>query len=151
MTSPAQWCSPDDTLESAAELMWAHDCGCLPVCISNGSVEPIGVVTDRDICMCALFNDKQLSKLSVAEAMAKSVLACRTGDSLDEAEKIMRDSHVRRLPVVDQNRALIGMISLADLAREANREQRLAQREITDADVCDTLAAICEPGRTLIA
>ena len=60
-------------------------------------------------------------------------------------------SQVLQPKIIDMNRALIGMISLADLAREANREQRLAQREITDADVCDTLAAICEPGRTLIA
>jgi CBS domain-containing protein len=131
--------------------MWIYDCGSIPVCSSEKPLEPVGVVTDRDICMCALLNDKPLRELWVAEAMAKHVLACRPSDSLGTAEKIMRTSHVRRLPVIDEQRSLVGMISLADLAREAAHEQRLSQRAITDTDVCDTLAAICEPARTLIA
>jgi len=57
----------------------------------------------------------------------------------------MREAHIRRLPVVDDEQTLLGMISLADLAREAYREQSQSQREITARDICGTLAVICEP------
>jgi CBS domain-containing protein len=131
--------------------MWIYDCGSIPVCNAEDSLEPIGVVTDRDICMCALFNMKPLRELRVADAMAKNVLVCRPGDTVEAAEKIMRASHVRRLPVVDEGHALLGMVSLADLAREAARERESPRQGITENEVCGTLAAICEPARTLIA
>jgi CBS domain-containing protein len=71
--------------------------------------------------------------------------ACQPSDSLTEAERVMREARVRRLPVVDPSGALIGMLSLADIAREASREQTLEHREVTELEVNDTLAAICQP------
>jgi len=146
MTSPVHWCRPEDSLEYAARLMWDHDCGCIPVCSSTSdAMHATSVVTDRDICMCALFTGKALRDLSVADAMAKDLLACSPSDSVEAAERTMREAHIRRLPVVDDEQTLLGMISLADLAREAYREQGQSQREITARDICGTLAVICEP------
>jgi CBS domain-containing protein len=144
MTKEVRCCSPDDSLEYAAQLMWEHDCGCLPVCGGSSgdtAYRTIGVVTDRDICMCALFQHKPLSELHVRDAMATRVLACQPGDSLEHAERMMRDEQIRRLPVVNGDGNLLGLISLADLAREATRPAQ-TQAEV---ELANTLAAICTP------
>lgn len=145
MTRPVQCCRPEDTLARAAQLMWDHDCGCLPVCDGNGNTRVVGVITDRDICMCALFQGKALQELRVSNAMTKQVQVSRPSDSLADAEKAMREARIRRLPVVDEQHALVGMISLADLAQEAARERTATSQEITETEIGDTLAAICEP------
>ena len=147
MTKKVHSCGPEDTLEEAAQLMWSHDCGALPVCggVGNGVDRPVGVITDRDISMCALFQHKPLSELKVSEAMSKQLLSCRSGDPLEHAEQIMRDGKIRRLPVLSEQGALVGMITLADLAREASRERAQASKDVTEAEVGDTLAAICVP------
>jgi len=144
MTRQVQWCRPEDSLEQAARLMWDHDCGCVPVCSGNGANRVVGVITDRDICMSALFQGKSLSELRVSAAMSKSVETCRSADTLTQAENTMRSSRIRRLPVLNKDGALIGMISLADLAREAARERTRSQKEITETEVGDTLATICQ-------
>jgi CBS domain-containing protein len=146
MTQPVQFCASDDSLRRAAQLMWEHDCGCLPVCVTaiDGVTHAIGVITDRDICMCALFQDKPLSALRVGDAMSKHVLACQPNDTLERAEEVMRGGRVRRLPVLSEQGVLMGIISLADLAREAARESHREKAKITESDIGDTLAAICE-------
>jgi CBS domain-containing protein len=85
--------------------------------------------------------------------MAKQLLSCKASDSLGDAEKTMREARVRRLPVVDGQGALIGIIGLADLAREAARERTASKQDITESEVGDTLAAICRSnaGRRLSA
>jgi CBS domain-containing protein len=144
MTRKVCSCTAGDSLERAAQLMWEHDCGSLPVCArSDGADRTVGIVTDRDICMHALFSGKSLRELRVEEAMAKQVLTCRPDDTFDHAEKVMRGGRVRRLPVVGEHGALVGLISLADLAREAARESPKKIRDISEMDVGDTLAAIC--------
>lgn len=147
MTRQVKSCSPGDTLAEAARIMWDSDCGCLPVCSDNGARHLEGVITDRDICMSALFQGKSLNELRVADVMSTKVQTCRPGDSPDKAESIMASSRIRRLPVVDAEDSLIGMISLADLAREAKREQDLKSRTVQGSEVGLTLASICEPSR----
>ena len=67
MTKQVSWCGTEDSLAQAAQLMWNNDCGCLPVCSGNGAGRVVGVITDRDICMSALFKGKPLSELRVDE------------------------------------------------------------------------------------
>jgi len=145
MTKQVQSCAPEDSLEHAAQLMWEHDCGCLPVCAGNGANKTIGVITDRDICMNAYFQGKPLRDLRVRDAMAKQLHSCRASDAVHEAEKVMRESQIRRLPVIDAQGVLVGMISLADLAREAARESTAERKEISETEIGDTLSAICAP------
>jgi CBS domain-containing protein len=75
--------------------------------------------------------------------MTSSVCACNPEDPLAEAEAIMREQGVRRLPVVDQSGHLIGVLTLTDLAREAARQSASRWKEITYAEVGRTLADIC--------
>ena len=145
MTQDVCTCRQDDSLERAAQLMWEHDCGCLPVCTSDGTTHVVGLVTDRDICMCALFEHKSLSELRVSQAMSKQALGCKPGDSISAAEKVMAQAQIRRLPVLDERGALVGIVSLSDVARQAEREMAEAQPEISEMEVGDTLAAICQP------
>lgn len=147
MTRKIQSCRPDDTLDRVAQLMWDYDCGCMPVCApsGNGANHTIGMITDRDICMHALFQGKALRELHVGDAMTKEVRSCRQGDSLSQAERIMSEGRIRRLPVVDDGGGLVGMISLADLAREAARELGTSRKDVTEAEIGDTLAMITQP------
>lgn len=145
MTQQVHCCSPADTLEQIARSMWNNDCGALPVCSSNGVTRVVGMITDRDIAMCALFQGKPLHELHVSEAMAQDVRTCNPTDSLADVERIMREGKIRRLPVIDDEGGVVGMISLADLAQEAMRERNTRTKEITDGEVSDTLAAICMP------
>jgi CBS domain-containing protein len=124
--------------------MWEHDCGCLPVCTAaDGTELTVGVITDRDICMRAMFSGKLLQELRVEEAMAKQVLTCQLGDTLEHVEQVMRSGRVHRLPVVSEEGPLAGLISLADLACEAARESARIPKILTETDVADTLGAIC--------
>src|SRR5262245_51158098 len=102
-------CTPDDSLAHAARLMWEGDCGCLPVRSGAGDGHVAGVITDRDICMSALFQGKALADMRVADVMHREVQTCRPTDSAEKAERIMASGRIRRLPVLDEQDSLIGM------------------------------------------
>ena len=141
MTKSPATCGPDDTLRETAQKMAGSDCGCLPVTAADGSQRLVGMITDRDICMAAQLQGRSLEELRVRDAMAKEVRACNPGDHLVEAQAIMQEARVRRLPVVDESERLLGVISLADLAREAERERG----SISKAEIGKILASLCEP------
>jgi CBS domain-containing protein len=141
MTQNPRSCHTGDHLDAAARLMWETDCGAVPIVDDHGRV--VGMVTDRDICMAAFMRGQPLHHIPVEEAMARDVVTCAGDDDVDAAEQAMREARIRRLPVVDDDRRLVGMLSLNDLAREAiNSGHSGAPRT---GDVTRTLAAICEP------
>jgi signal-transduction protein with cAMP-binding, CBS, and nucleotidyltransferase domain len=124
--------------------MWENDFGCLPVTEGDGAQRLVGMITDRDICMAAYFAGRPLHEIRVADAMTREVCACNPGDDLSEARAIMREAAVRRLPVIDASEQPIGLLSLADLAREAVRERGAMNRDITVGEVGLVLGAVCE-------
>jgi CBS domain-containing protein len=133
----------DEPLSAAAERMWTRDCGVLPVVDTDERV--VGMVTDRDICMSAWMNGCPPQALNVATAMSRSLHSCFPDDSLEAAEQLMRKNQIRRLPVVDRGGKLVGILSLADIVREAQRERARGQQEVAPNEVTHTLANICEP------
>jgi CBS domain-containing protein len=135
-------CAPHDSLEHAASLMWNSDCGCLPVTSASGSGVVEGVITDRDICMAALFQGRALRDIRVAEAMAKTVLTCRASDEIEVAQRVMQTEQIRRLPVLGNEGELLGILSVADIARESARLQFGQKHEIPASEVTATLAKI---------
>ena len=146
MTSDVKACMDTDTLNCAAQLMWEFDCGCIPVIHANGDGRVVGIVTDRDIAMAAYTQGKQLGAIPITSAMAHKVIACHTSDDVGQVEALMRANGVRRIPVLDQHERLVGIISLNDLAREAQREASAARRtEVTGRSVAKTLASVCQP------
>ena len=143
MTRTVRTSSPDDSLETAARLMWEHDCGCVAVTDDEG--RPVAMLTDRDICMAALTQGRTLGQMRVRSAMSGSLHAVGARDGLATAEQLMRDHQVRRLPVVDAAHRLVGLLSMNDIVREAAREQPQRQRAVSSNDLALTLAAVCRP------
>ena len=118
MTAPAHACRVTDSANEAARQMWDFNCGALPVVQEEGRV--VGILTDRDLCMAAYTQGRSLDRISVESAMAKRVYCCRADDTVGDALAVMRDHEVRRLPVVDEDARLIGILSLDDLALETS-------------------------------
>jgi CBS domain-containing protein len=145
MTKSPRTCRPEDSLSRAAQIMWEADCGAVPVVSSDGEGRVVGIVTDRDVCMAGYTRGRTFTEMRVQEAMAKDLRCCAASDTLAEAESAMRSAQVRRLPVVDESGHLVGLLSLADLAREAARERGSKRPAISEQEVGDTLASICEP------
>ncbi len=143
-------CRQNDSLNTAAGMMWDNDCGCLPVINTNGNGAVVGMLSDRDICMAAYTQGKPLIEIPVTVAMAHSVLSCKPSDDLALAEAIMREARIHRIPVVDEDGAVVGIVSLTDLARNALSIGDGKVALGTQAEVTRTLAAISEPrGREL--
>jgi CBS domain-containing protein len=140
MNRTVETCGPDESLADAAGRMWQHDIGCLAVLDGTGNV--VGMVTDRDVCMAALMEGRALHEIPVARAMSKEVHCCAPGDSLIAAEEQMRTQQVRRLPVLDGDGQLVGMVSLNDLAREAERNVGRKGRAVSAEEITVTLAAV---------
>jgi len=136
-------CKPDDSLAAAAALMWDHDVGCAPVVDAGGHV--VGMITDRDICMATYTRDTAPSRIDVASVMSRDIFSCSPKDALIEAEEVMRSHRVRRVPVIEDRGTLVGILSLADLALEAVREQAKRGRAVRGEEVTTTLAAVGEP------
>jgi CBS-domain-containing membrane protein len=143
MNRNVETCRPTDTLAMAAVKMWDRDVGSLPVLDPDGRV--IGAITDRDVCMTACFRGQPLHELTVSTAMSREVYACSPEDALLQAEEIMRGEQLRRLPVVDAEGRICGVITINDLAREAEREELQRRHEITPQEVTLTLATISAP------
>ena len=137
MTSEVKCCATYNTLNTAARIMWDNDIGCVPVVDQDGRVA--GMLTDRDICMAAYIQGVPLAGSLVTTAMSKDVFFCAPDDEAAVAQKLMREKQVRRLPVIDAQGRLAGIISLSDIARHAQREARAA----TDAEITRVTAAIC--------
>ena len=145
MTKDVATCGPDDTLNDAARLMWERDCGFVPVAEPSPNRRLVGIVTDRDLCMAAYTRGRSLGEIRIGDVMSTGVRSCKPSDDLAAAETTMRDSQVHRLPVVDDADQLLGVISLADIAREAAREAGSKRQEVTVAEIGETLAAIRQP------
>lgn len=121
MTSDVQCCGPDTNLAAAAKRMWDSDCGALPVLNTQGQV--MGMITDRDICMAAATKNKPASDITVWETVSGKISTCNMSDDVHTALDIMKREKVRRLPVVDEDGVLQGIVAMNDfvlLAGEAN-------------------------------
>jgi len=135
-------CQESESLNEAARIMWEHDCGFVPVVDAERHMT--GVITDRDICMCAYTRGADLKTLRVSDAMSSEVYSCGMGDSLAAAEEMMQSAQIRRLPVVDDAGQLVGVLSLSDLARNASGAMS-GKGVPSERDVGHVLGAISQP------
>ena len=142
MTTRVVSCTEHDDLSRAAQLLWDHDLGCVPVVDAHGRV--VGVVTDRDICMAGYTQGRPLSDIPVAVAMARDVVCCTEREDVVAVERRMAARQVRRLPVVDDDGDLMGIVSLADLAKASARGA-----PVPAGAVAAVLAGVGEPHRPL--
>ncbi len=140
MTSPVQYCGPDTNLAAVAMKMWDSDCGVLPVVDSEGKV--IGMITDRDICMAAATRHRDVAEFSVWETTAGHVYACSPDDDVRDALKTMAEHRVRRLPVVNGDGLLLGILCMNDLILQAQESKGKKTPELPYERVMNALKVI---------
>ncbi len=145
MTHQVRTCSPSDSLNYVAQLMWENDCGCMPVVDREGKT--VGMITDRDICMAAYTQGQPLTNILVASAASHGIVTVRQHESLDATETLMQKHQIRRIPVVDESGRPVGIVSMNDLARHAHRGGQRHNGLSADS-IVRTLAAVCQPTAT---
>jgi CBS domain-containing protein len=143
MSHPVHSCSSKDTADRAANLMWEHDVGSIPVIDSEAGL--LGVVTDRDLVMAVHLQNRHLSEIPVTAVMGPQPFVCSPEDSIGRAEQIMSAHQVHRLPVVEDG-LVVGMLSTNDLVRAASA----GWRQYKSAGIVQTLAAIAAPRKAVI-
>lgn len=147
MSQDVRACTPMQSLNEAARLLWNHDLGALPVVDDKG--RPLGMITDRDICMAAYTQGRLLREIPVASAMSRHPFTCRPHDLLQTAEQTMASGKVRRLPVVDAQGVLVGLLSLNDVVLARACLPFTSATERLAGGVIQTVAAISQHRRSL--
>jgi CBS domain-containing protein len=132
MTTNVELASPNQTIRQAALLMGKNDCGVLPVADKDSLV---GMITDRDIAIRAIAAGKG-PKTPVREIMTPDVLYCFEDQDLEEVARNISDIKVRRLPVMNRDKRLVGILSLGDMSLKSGSSDPAS----------DALKAISEPG-----
>ena len=130
-----------ESLTDAARLMWENDCGVLPVIKDARKV--IGLITDRDICMAGAIRGENLSAISVEEVITGKVFAAKPEDDIDQALQTMRENKIRRLPVINNDGELEGILSMNDVVLKAGMDGKDGGH-IDYRDVVETYKAICQ-------
>jgi len=141
MTRDVQCCGPETNLAAAAKMMWDSDCGALPILNMQGQV--MGVITDRDICMAASTKDKPPSAITAWETASAKAITCGPDDDLGTALERMGQGKVRRLPVVDDDGILQGILSINDVVLAAGAHRGRSVPAVSMEDVVRTLQRIC--------
>lgn len=121
MTNEPACCSPDTPLPDVARMMVERDCGEIPVV--DEQRKPIGVVTDRDITIRTVAQDRNPLELTARDCMSSPVVTVTPETSVDDCCKKMEESQIRRVPVVDEAGGCCGMVAQADVAQHAPKEE----------------------------
>ena len=139
MTGNPSVCDLNESLSHAAKTMWEADCGVLPV-LKDGN-EIVGLITDRDICMALAMRDCNAATVSAEEVITGEVYSVGPEDEIQKALQVMQEHQVRRLPVVNAEGELEGMLSMNDIVLQAQADGN--DEEMTYADVVNTYKTIC--------
>ncbi len=136
MRKDVTYLMPNSTIEECAKLMSSKHIGCIPVCDETKKV--VGIVTDRDVILRSIACDKDVKNTPLSDIMSTNVFFCSENDEVNNAQSTMSSEQIRRLPVVNENNQIVGIITLGNLC--AN------QYVNTDA-VGDTIENICSCNR----
>lgn len=134
-------CTPHTNLEVAGQMMWDHDCGAIPVLDDDG--HPIGIVTDRDIAMSAVLNHKPLWDITTGEVTGKrEVVTCHVDDDIHKALTAMQTYKIRRVPVVNGDGRLEGMLSIDDVIALSGKARGKTRPPVSYEETISTLKAV---------
>jgi CBS domain-containing protein len=120
---------PDDTIADAASVLKEHKIGALPVCQADGKL--VGVISERDVLRGLVENGAAVLSLRVSELMTRNVIVCRPADTVREAMAMMSRSHVRHLPVMEEEH-LRGIISQRDVMKAQLEQTQLEVNVLRD-------------------
>ena len=130
MSRKVELTSPNTTVRDVARKMRADNIGALPV---GENDRLVGMVTDRDIVVRAVAEERSPGNTSVREVMSEHVCYCFEDDDIGQAAQIMAEHQVRRLPVLNRDKRLVGVVALADLGRSGTDAAKQALEGISEA------------------
>lgn len=136
MTPDPVFCEANEPIRKAAKIMKQHDVGSVPVVESQASKRVTGIVTDRDIVVKVLADERNPDQATIRDAMTSSPAACRMDDDVQKALDVMAERQVRRVPVIDESGRLRGIIAQADIATRMSQDKQTGE----------LVEAISEPG-----
>ena len=136
MSSNPICCTPSDTAEKVAKTLREHDIGSIPVVADQQTRKLIGIITDRDLCCAVIAEGLDPKRTAIEKFIITNPISCRDGENLEHCERAMQEHKVRRIPVVDANGAVIGIVAQADLVLKEAPEK-----------ASKTIAAISQPSK----
>jgi len=142
MTKNPGFCLLNDTVYKAALIMKRYNCGVIPIVTDRRSKTLQGVITDRDLALFLSQKNKPAKRLKLRDFEFRRVKFVHPEDSIRRAARLMEKFHLHRLPVVDDERHLKGILSLRDLAREAFKERRLRTQWIKEKEIASIVERI---------
>ena len=125
MTPSPTACQPQHTTVDAAELMRREDCGLVPVVSENGKL--IGVLTDRDIVIKVVAEGRDARSTAVSEVMSTDLVTCLPQETVETVMEQMATRQVRRIPIVERDGSLVGIVAQADIATRIGRTEETGQ------------------------
>lgn len=132
MTANPQCCVPSDSAQHVATLLRDNNVGSVPVIQDRNSRKLVGMITDRDLCCSVVAGGLDPKNTPIQKFVSTDVVSCRDGENLDRCEKLMQDHQVRRVPVVDGNGAVIGIVAQADLALALRDKPEKVSKTVTE-------------------
>ena len=135
MTDNPVYALPDDTVDKVAQLMKKEDIGPVPVVDDEQNKRLVGIVTDRDLALKVVAEGRDPQTTKVEEVMTRKLITCRPDDDVESAMKAMAQYQLRRIPVVDNDDRLVGIISQADVATRVDEPEKTAEvvKEISES------------------
>jgi CBS domain-containing protein len=127
MTRNPVCCLPGDLVVKAARLMQSEDIGSIPVIENEAGKNLVGIVTDRDLALRIVAEGRPATSTKVEEVMTRDVITCHMDDDVQKAMDAMSGHQLRRIPVVDDDYKIVGIIAQADVATRAGQPQKTAE------------------------
>ena len=120
MTANPACCVATDTAQHVAKMMGDRNVGSVPVVDDSQSRKLLGIITDRDLCLAIVAQGLNPTNTEIKPYVKKQPLSCRDGENLETCARLMQQHQIRRVPVVDNQGRVIGIVAQADLALKAN-------------------------------
>lgn len=127
MTRNPICCLPTDNATRVAELMKLENIGSIPVIENNQTRKLIGIITDRDLVVRIVAEGRDAKSTRVEAVMTRKVVACRADDDLKRVLEAMSKHQLRRIPIVNNENKIVGIISQADIATRVNQPEKTAE------------------------
>lgn len=123
MTKNPETCFEDDTVFDAVKIMEREDCGAVPIVDNDHKCR--GIITDRDICIDVVLKHIDPAEKPVKDLMSKRPLTCNPDDKLETVMKKMERQQVRRVPVIDKDKRVVGIISEKDIVEHKPKKDKI--------------------------
>jgi len=133
-------CLPTDSAQRLARTMCDHNIGSVPIAIDQDARKLVGVITDRDLCCSVVADGLDPKATAIEKFMTLNPVTCREGENVENCERLMQEHQIRRIPIVDAEDRVIGIVAQADLALKDKPER-----------VSKTVAEISKTSEPLIA